>query len=496
MEISSSPLSSPPPGLDDCPGLSPTLPKSKAISISSDSDSDSEDEEEEEEEEEEPLRRPNLATDQQQPTELHHPNTPNLTPASNHQTNNSPPPEPMEEPRSYSAQASEAMNNYTALDHATSSPPPAPNPPIKVLLVVTPQPATLNDQAAFEEFGARFCADFGDPSSEEMWTYISLYSHYREWAQLFRASVERQRLRALFSSSDGGAGLRAAPSAATATATPVFAPRTPINNTRYRHVEEVWENGAWVDKIICDEDEDDVASSGGGVSVVGQGAGPSKDSNVVGEATTDTADGAIGSIHHSALLTKLEQEVDVHWRSFLPVLQHLIELEIENGARQFIIGGMKIGDLAGIRAFARKVSPPDSCRRSCMPDPDNADSRTVFADRKASRHHRLPARRRLVGVRFSYRACRARASHCDGEPFFDSSSLVDSLIFSPNHQVHPPRASLQTYENALAAIYKKGFPDIFLGKAAVIDLMGDSSSSEDESDRGEFDGEDRVMSES
>ena len=361
MEISSSPLSSPPPGLDDCPGLSPTLPKSKAISISSDSDSDSEDDEEEEEDE--PLRRPNLATDQQQPTELHHPNTPNLTPASNHQTNNSPPPEPMEEPRSYSAQASEAMNDYTTLDHATSSPPPAPNPPIKVLLVVTPQPATLNDQAAFEEFGARFCADFGDPSSEEMWTYISLYSHYREWAQLFRASVERQRLRALFSSSDGGAGLRAAPSAATATATPVFAPRTPINNTRYRHVEEVWENGAWVDKIICDEDEDDVASSGGGVSVVGQGAGPSKDSNVVGEATTDTADGAIGSIHHSALLTKLEQEVDVHWRSFLPVLQHLIELEVENGARQFIIGGMKIGDLAGIRAFVRKVSPPNSCRR-------------------------------------------------------------------------------------------------------------------------------------
>ena len=56
--------------------------------------------------------------------------------------------------------------------------------------------------------------------------------------------------------------------------------------------------------------------------------------------------------------------------------------------------------------------------------------------------------------------------------------------FSPNHQVHPPRASLQTYENALAAIYKKGFPDLFSGKAAVIDLMGDSGSSEDETDRG------------
>jgi hypothetical protein len=488
MEISSSPLSSPPPGLDDCPGLSPTLPRSKAIFISSDSDSDFEDEEEDE-----PLRCPNLATDQQNPPELHRHNTPNLTPAHNHQTNNSPPPEPMREPRSYSAQASEAMNDYTTLDHATSSP-PGLNPPIKVLLVVTPQPATLNDQAAFEEFGVRFCADFGDPSSEEMWTYISLYSHYREWAQLFRASMERQRLRALFSTTAAAAGLRAAPSAATAT--PVFAPRTPINNTRYRHVEEVWENGAWVDKIICDEDEDEVALSGGGVSEAGQGAGPSKDPSVVGEATTDTADGAIGSIHHSALLTKLEQEVDVHWRSFLPVLQHLIELEVEKGARQFIIGGMKIGDLAGIRAFVRKVSPPNSCRRV-------ACQLQIMLTRELCSQIIKP-----VGIIVFLPG---DVSSVSGSPIVPAelerhtvmvSALFDSILsrrlanFSPNHQVHPPRASLQTYKNALAAIYKKGFPDLFFGKAAVIDLMGDSSSSEDETDRGEFDGEDRVMGES
>jgi len=60
--------------------------------------------------------------------------------------------------------------------------------------------------------------------------------------------------------------------------------------------------------------------------------------------------------------------------------------------------------------------------------------------------------------------------------------------------VKPPRATSQTYDSILAAIYGKCFPGDS-GKATVIDLMGDGSGV-DETGRAKFDGEDRVMSES
>ena len=57
-------------------------------------------------------------------------------------------------------------------------PPPAPNPPITVVLVLTPRPASLVETEAFGALGTRFCNDFG--SAE--WSCIGLYAHFRKWA--------------------------------------------------------------------------------------------------------------------------------------------------------------------------------------------------------------------------------------------------------------------------------------------------------------------------
>jgi hypothetical protein len=143
MEISS-PLPSSPPGLDDMPELSPTLYKSKAIIISSDSESESEGRK----------TPPNLATNQQHGTHHHHHNNnnPNLTPVRTRNTmngNNHNSAHQNMSPHNNTARALEHMSyyDYTVLDHATTSP-LTPNPPITVMLVLTPQPATLADQAA------------------------------------------------------------------------------------------------------------------------------------------------------------------------------------------------------------------------------------------------------------------------------------------------------------------------------------------------------------
>lgn len=64
------------------------------------------------------------------------------------------------------------------LDHMVLSPSIA-NPPITVLLVLTPQPASLAETTAFEAFGTRFCSDFRGSAE---WSCISLYAHLRKWA--------------------------------------------------------------------------------------------------------------------------------------------------------------------------------------------------------------------------------------------------------------------------------------------------------------------------
>jgi hypothetical protein len=276
------------------PELSPTLYKSKAIIISSDSESESEGRK----------TPPNLATNQQHGTHHHHHNNnnPNLTPVRTRNTmngNNHNSAHQNMSPHNNTARALEHMSyyDYTVLDHATTSP-LTPNPPITVMLVLTPQPATLADQAAFEDFGARFSEDFSNLTVGKTWSVVSLYGHYRAWAQRFSESGTPPP--------DEGA--------------------VP---------------GAW----------------------------PCENPNIVGQESTataaapasppqcDTADDEeeIGNIHPSALLTKLEQGIDVHWRLSTPVLQELIEREVKNGTRSIIVGGLKMGDIAGIRAFAQKV---------------------------------------------------------------------------------------------------------------------------------------------
>jgi hypothetical protein len=288
MEISS-PLPSTPPGLDEMPELSPTLYKSKAIIISSDSESESEG-----------RKTPNLATNQQQHGTYHHNSNPNLTPVRTRNTMNN----NAFEHRIMSAHNDDAAQflhnmswyDYTILDHTTTSP-PTPNPPITVMLVLTPQPATLADQTTFDDFAARFSEDFSNFSVEKTWGVVSLYGHYREWARR---------------SSKSG------------TPPPDESPVP----------------GAWpLESPNAVEQE------------------PKSTAAPTSSQQCDTTDEEreIGNIHPSALLTKLEQGIDVHWRFFIPVLQQLIDREVQKGMRSIIVGGLKIGDLAGMRAFAQKV---------------------------------------------------------------------------------------------------------------------------------------------
>jgi hypothetical protein len=288
MEISS-PLPSTPPGLDEMPELSPTLYKSKAIIISSDSESESEG-----------RKTPNLATNQQQHGTYHHNSNPNLTPVRTRNTMNN----NAFEHRIMSAHNDDAAQflhnmswyDYTILDHTTTSP-PTPNPPITVMLVLTPQPATLADQTTFDDFAARFSEDFSNFSVEKTWGVVSLHGHYREWARR---------------SSKSG------------TPPPDESPvpgAWPLDSPNLVDLEPK-STAAPTSSQQCDTIDDE------------------KD---------------IGNIHPSALLAKLEQGVDVHWRFFIHVLQQLIEREVKKGTRSIIVGGLKFGDLAGIREFAQKV---------------------------------------------------------------------------------------------------------------------------------------------
>lgn len=89
-------------------------------------------------------------------------------------------------PRTYTAHTlsgAETMYNSQTLDYKSLSPPPR-NPRLTILLVLTPNPASLADLTALETFTPRFCEDFSDKSerSREKWRCVNLYAHYREWA--------------------------------------------------------------------------------------------------------------------------------------------------------------------------------------------------------------------------------------------------------------------------------------------------------------------------
>jgi hypothetical protein len=344
MEITSSPLPSTPPELDDIPELSPTQYKSEAIVISSDSESESEGWK----------KPPNLATNQQQQQQQQHHdfllennnNNQNPTPTRNHNNNDNSSAHQTMSVQSSVAQALKNMSwyEYTILDHATTSP-PAPNPPITVLLALTPQPGTIADQAAFEDFGARFSEDFSNVCVEETWGVVSLYAHYREWA---RRSSECE----------------------------VPPDESPVP-------------GAWP-----------VEDSGVVTAEPTTTAGPTSPPQC--DTTTDD-EKEIGNIHPFALLAKLEQETDVHWRFFIPVLQHLIDRKVKEGTRQIIVGGFKIGDLAGIRAFAQKVSIPLPMPVSRRPVQIVLTQKSFSTDHRTSRHARLPARRRPIRIQLCHR---------------------------------------------------------------------------------------------
>jgi len=93
-------------------------------------------------------------------------------------------------PRTYARHQSEHENVIPQiLSHMVTSP-SAPNPPIKVLLVLTPQPASLAETTTFEDLGSRFCKDF----SKGGWSCISLYAHFRRWAADQKQSNSRDAL--------------------------------------------------------------------------------------------------------------------------------------------------------------------------------------------------------------------------------------------------------------------------------------------------------------
>lgn len=64
----------------------------------------------------------------------------------------------------------------------------------------------------------------------------------------------------------------------------------------------------------------------------------------------------IGSIHPYALRAKLAEQREVQWRLGVPILLALIERQVRVGGRAFVVCGLGLGDLEGVRAFGEKVS--------------------------------------------------------------------------------------------------------------------------------------------
>lgn len=197
-------------------------------------------------------------------------------------------------PRSFERHYSEDENIPQTLDYVTLSP-PIVKPPITVLLVLTPQPASLMETTAFEAFGACFCNDLSNPGQE--WSCISLYAH-------FRSSMAHE------SGHLGG--------------------------------------------TIC-----------GNVEDVG-----------------------IGDIHPYALREKLEQEKEVQWRLGVPVLHALVDKKVKKGSRAFVVCGLAVGDIEGVRAFSRTVSTRDSITSLWG---EHALTLALSSDRRTSRHPRFLA---------------------------------------------------------------------------------------------------------
>ena len=90
------------------------------------------------------------------------------------------------------------------LDHMLLSPPTA-NPPITVMLVLTPRSASLAETTAFEALGSRFCSDFGGSDGRD-WCCISLYAHFRRCVAQKSASQNRLRGCETIGANDVGIG--------------------------------------------------------------------------------------------------------------------------------------------------------------------------------------------------------------------------------------------------------------------------------------------------
>ena len=176
-------------------------------------------------------------------------------------------------PRTFERHELEDGNTISqTLDHMVLSLPTA-NPPITVLLVLTPRPASLAESTAFEAFSSRFSSDFGGGDAGLNWNHISLYAHFRNCA----AAAQQK-----------------------------FDPQPPLN---------------------------------------GRGRGEINGNDV-----------NIGAIHPYALRAKLEQEKEVQWRLAVPVLKALIDSEVKKGVRAFVVCGLGVEDVEGVRAFGRTVS--------------------------------------------------------------------------------------------------------------------------------------------
>jgi hypothetical protein len=194
---------------------------------------------------------------------------PGLTSPTNHH-NNKIPPLKLFRPRTYipEHQSPEKMQ-YTSevLDHiSTSHPPPGP-PQITILLLLTPNPASLAEITDLESLATRFSADFGSAThgQEQEWHSVNLYEYFHGWAV-----------------------------------------RNPVSK-----------------------------------------------SNIEGNASVK--DVGIGSIHPYALHAKIEKEGEVNWRLALPIVKNLIDRQVKWGARRFVVCGLKLGAVEGVRGFAREV---------------------------------------------------------------------------------------------------------------------------------------------
>jgi hypothetical protein len=195
------------------------------------------------------------------------------------QRDNKIPPLKLSRPRTYLPEHSATMQHASEVLGHMSSSLPTPSPPkITVLLILTPNPASLAVITDLENIATRFSAVFSSATYDEQqqWHSINLYEHFHGWA--VRNPLSDGNITAHAAEFDGS--------------------------------------------IEVDANVDDVG---------------------------------IGYIHPYALHAKLEQEKEVNWRLAIPVLKRLIDREVGRGKRRFVVCGLRVGDVEGVRGFARKV---------------------------------------------------------------------------------------------------------------------------------------------